>query len=805
MLKNKLLPLLRRAALLLLAWTAIPVLLLAGGEGLLRVSGYGHTTKPFERMSVAGRDYVVVNKAFFCQFMPMWPDSVAYEPYDLVIPVEKDKDVFRVAVLGSSAALGFLNPEYGFWRVLRTALQAQHPGMRFEVYCLGWNGMNSHIMRYMAEASTFLHFDAYTVYMGNNEVKGTLALMYDMNKRFPTYMAVRAYAWFSDLRLTQLLSRGAATIFGRPKNLRSWEADAGYSSVDDPRLLRVYQNYRDNVESICDSAERAGASVVLCTVGANLRTWRPGSDFAPQTPLSGEEQARRDKLFADGAAREEAGSYSDAAALYEQALALDAQSAGPHFRLATCRYALGEYDKAREEFERAHELDLTLIAAGKRVNTVIRETAERRKNEHVILVDTAERLAEHSPHGIPGDEFFTDHVHLTFEGNYELARAVAERMDPLLPPDALDNSAPLPSIEETKAFMGVTAVDLLHLNEASLEHCRFSNPPRPTEYFQGRKAALEAELAGKDREQVAREAFQGALKLNEHDVYVWLGYAELLFSTGKRDEAEALGRELVRRFTAQWRAHFVLARALENNGKTEEALAELRWLSNYYPPCAETYCSLGDMLARQNRPEEALAAYRRSASMKRSNSKPRLGEAGLLISKGQIRKGVNAYLQAMDADFDSFAPFEQMDAALKKAVSPGKRLAAWRKAAHRFGLEKHIPERLGAAAEAAADWDTALEAFRALVQQQNGSARAHAGLGQALLRKGLFPEAEASLRRALELDPAITAARPALVEALCGLGQFSAAREELDRCRAANEAVADGVVQQLSKALGQTP
>jgi tetratricopeptide (TPR) repeat protein len=48
-------------------------------------------------------------------------------------------------------------------------------------------------------------------------------------------------------------------------------------------------------------------------------------------------------------------------------------------------------------------------------------------------VDTAALLATNSAHRIPGEEFFYEHVHLTFPGNYLIARAAAEQIGSLLP------------------------------------------------------------------------------------------------------------------------------------------------------------------------------------------------------------------------------------------------------------------------------------------------------------------------------------------------------------------------------------
>jgi hypothetical protein len=44
-----------------------------------------------------------------------------------------------------------------------------------------------------------------------------------------------------------------------------------------------------------------------------------------------------------------------------------------------------------------------------------------------------ELLSANSPHQIPGEEFFYEHVHLNFQGNYLLARAFAEQIESAWP------------------------------------------------------------------------------------------------------------------------------------------------------------------------------------------------------------------------------------------------------------------------------------------------------------------------------------------------------------------------------------
>ena len=85
------------------------------------------------------------------------------------------------------------------------------------------------------------------------------------------------------------------------------------------------------------------------------------------------------------------------------------------------------------DFELARDYDALDFRADTRINSVIREAASSHAGEGVYLLDAANVLAQRSPDGIPGFNFFYEHVHLNFAGNYLLALEFAEKMKTLLP------------------------------------------------------------------------------------------------------------------------------------------------------------------------------------------------------------------------------------------------------------------------------------------------------------------------------------------------------------------------------------
>lgn len=724
-------PSLRTVVAIIVAWSVVPLIVLAAAEFTLRAIGWGQSTKPFLEAHIDGKDYEVLNMAFMTQFFPMWPDSISYEPYHVVIPKEKPPNTFRVAVFGSSAAFGCLFPELGLPRVLESLLRAQCPGKNIEVHSLAWHGMNSHVMRLLAKAAAPLDFDLFIVYTGNNEVKGTLAVLYDMRSILPTPLLAETYARLSNLRLMQAMVRGIGYFWTPPRNLRRWEADIGYQTMNDPKLQRVLNNYDENLERICETAIDANTAVILSTVAANLRTFRPlSSSLSPC--LDPAATGQWNDLFERGKALEETGDFAGALAAYDSAAHIDASHADLQFRIGTCCYALGECKRAKVCFQTARDQDFSLITATSRTNAVVAAVAQRRAEDGVMLVDAAAKLADASPCGIPGDEFFEDHCHLMFEGTYQIARAIVEELGRVRPEplrDVLRDNSEIPSLEKCEERMAVTPVLLGQQVNSVLTRRNWGEMKTGSyEYFQERKRALEQELSGANPNEVEIEAGKRAVALDPDSFFVRNRYFHALLGMGRGPELEAQANELVARFPYLWYSQNALAAALSFNGKKIEAMAVLEKLCASYPWCPESHMSYGNLLRKLGQLEDAVTAYRRAASLRKVNDLARIAEAETLLQMGDREGAIHAAIQAVYATPDQEPQYERVDRLLQQ--DPVRRAAVWRKVARRHSDIALPRVYLGMALEQSNDPGRAADAYRTALGVDPNSAQAKAGLAR---------------------------------------------------------------------------
>ena len=127
--------------------------------------------------------------------------------------------------------------------------------------------------------------------------------------------------------------------------------------------------------------------------------------------------------------------WEEALKQYEAASRIDDRFAELQFRLGRCLATLGRPVEARDRFGLARDLDVLRFRADSRINAIVREAAAEEECLGVRGVDAEQALANSDPaaNGIVDKDLFYEHVHLTFDGNYLLARAVLEQVEAALP------------------------------------------------------------------------------------------------------------------------------------------------------------------------------------------------------------------------------------------------------------------------------------------------------------------------------------------------------------------------------------
>lgn len=443
-------------------------------------AGFSSAVPMFERQTdAAGAAMWRVSPARQIRLDPRVPD----EP-QRAFPAGSPADAFRIFVIGDSTAAGHpYSTRYAFSTWLERWLRASLPGADLEVVNAALAGYSSRRLALVAEEIARHEPDLLVVYVGHNEwaerqyYEHLLAIPPPLFRLLEWTYRTRTYA------LTARLFEGIAPVREPP-------AVADDASDDARQMFAVIRDrvdgtgypsrrevaYRDllfeqNLRRMAEAMRAAGARVAFLTLGQNLSDWAPGasSHRADLTPAGRE---AFDAHFAAAArlAADPAGC-GTALALWERALAIDAEYALLHYEMARCWHRLGRLDEARGGYLRASDLDRVPHGAPSSYNALIRDLA---REYGAVLVDVAAQLARESGDRLVGDDLFDDFVHPNLRGHQLIGKAAfealreagipvpAERFGPGVPdipdPEALFAQEPLLATQRLESRLFVCLV-----------------------------------------------------------------------------------------------------------------------------------------------------------------------------------------------------------------------------------------------------------------------------------------------------------------------------------------------------------
>jgi tetratricopeptide (TPR) repeat protein len=749
----------------LTALVLVPVLFFTLLEAGLRVGGYGYPTTFFIGPEPDGTS--MSNPRFGWRF---FPPSLARRPVPCFLTT-KPSGAVRIFVLGGSTAQGVPEPSFSFGRILEVMLRDRYPGVRFEVVNAAMTAINSHVALPIARDCAAWQPDLFVVYMGNNEVVGPYGPGTVFQQWSPSLKFIRASIWVKSTRVGQLLGDVIRWFHPRddsPTEWRGMEMFLGNQvAADDPRLASVYDNYRQNLIDICGVARRAGAAVILSTVAVNLKDCPPLAS-RHRSDLSLEELARWESLYQAGVERESSDRWQEAAEQYEAAARIDDRFAELQFRLGRCLAALRRFKEARDRFILARDLDALRFRADTRINATIREVAAEQEASRVCLTDAEQELAKNDPAsgGILGGDLFYEHVHLTFDGNYLLARAILDQVDAALPQLAASRrQGPALTRQQSADALALTPWDeyqlanimaevtsrppfnnqLDHaLREVSarerVEHLRqLASSP---EALQAACRTYEAALAktpddwelhhrfgqlatASGRPEVALDHLQIALKKLSSEPAVHIDFAKAAQKCGRIKEALAHFEKAVELDPGSAMAHHFLALALSSSGRIDEAIPHFQKTLEIDPECARAHYDLGNALSGRGRSDEAIAQFQKALEINPQFADAHNSLGVVLAGRGRTEEAIAHFLKALE-------------------INP------------QFAIAHN---NLGLTLESRGRLDEAIDHFQKALEVDPQSAIVHNNLAKALANRGRIDEAIPHFQKALQIQPDYAEAR----------------------------------------------
>jgi tetratricopeptide (TPR) repeat protein len=444
-------------------------------EGGLRLTGYGRDTAFFIPDEQPG--FVRSNPAYTSLFLPA---SFDLRPINQRVAVQKPAGTVRIVVLGESAAQGIPVPAFGFVPQLRALLRARYPDKDIEVINTGVVAINSHVVYQIARDAARLSPDLFVVYMGNNEVVGPYGPGSAYLSAMPPLWLIRASAWAKSTRTGQWLGAVAARFAGARQPTREWGGMGMFLDHavrgDDPRLETTYANFEANLRDIVRVSKDAGAKTVLCTVVSNLKDCPPFLSLH-RPDLTAAELTEWQAAFAAGKLAWRLEDNDSAQKFLHTALRLDPQYADTHFMIGSLALGQRNMERARLHLLEAQQWDALRFRPAPRLNEIARSVA---RETGLVLQDAALALGSDpaSEGEITGREHMLEHVHPGWEGNYRIARLMAEGAEQAL---GSGSSARGPWLDsaQTAAAIGYTPVESFGLLQRTALITR--EPPFPNQ------------------------------------------------------------------------------------------------------------------------------------------------------------------------------------------------------------------------------------------------------------------------------------------------------------------------------------
>ncbi len=498
---------------------------------------------------------------------------------------DKPKGTYRVFCLGGSTTFGRPYEDgtsFSGW--LRELLPACDPSLRWEVINAGGISYASYRVAVVMEELLEFEPDLFIVYTGHNEFleRRTYgdAIRRARSPLSPVYMALHKTRIMSGLG--HLLRRDKSAPDGTSVLSTEVEArlDKSVGPADyqrsDASTLDIIEHFRFNVERMIDMARSAQADIILITPASNLRSCTP---FKSDNLESLDPTQRRQWLSLVTEAATAEG--DQALALLAKAERIDPRHAGAAFHEGEVLFSMGKYDEARRAFAKSRDEDICPLRAKTDMISIVRDTAARKG---VPLVDFVKILGNRAAHGVPGDDYFIDHVHPTIEGNRLLALSLIQAMTAMgrvTPSGNWDQSAVDMVAEQIESSLDNTKLALALKNQAKVlgwagkakdasrlarQALELDSTDAETHYLIGRGHDLRGE------HEAAADFYRQAINLNPDlpDVHGALGIN--LSSRGQHMASIEFFYKAIKLRPEDWRAYDGMAIALMECDRLDQAL-----------------------------------------------------------------------------------------------------------------------------------------------------------------------------------------------------------------------------------------
>jgi tetratricopeptide (TPR) repeat protein len=371
----------------------------------------------------------------------------------------KEKSTLRFFVLGESTTIGypyFHNGAFHRWLLYR--LMREFPDRQFEIINLSLTAVNSYTVLGFARELVKYHPDAVLIYSGHNEYYGTLGVA--STSRFgSSHAVIKTMILLRRLRIVQLITNlfGGKGLPAEGSNehhgqtlMQSMVAEQRIP-FGSPLYKKGIEQFISNTDETLSLFQKNEIPVFISNLVSNESGIKPFVSIAPDS-------LRYPGFYKNYGAGIEAmknGDQPQSIKYLERANQIFSGHALCNYYLGKLALEEGNFEKAKDHFILAKDLDALRFRAPSEINSAIAQLVTKYKVAH--LVDTRKAYDSISLHHIIGNELMLEHVHPNLSGYAIMSNCFYEAMKAagVIPA----NGEVQVNFEQLKSMMPITAMD----------------------------------------------------------------------------------------------------------------------------------------------------------------------------------------------------------------------------------------------------------------------------------------------------------------------------------------------------------
>lgn len=408
--KNKKVKNAKKERVFFAVYIALLALCVVLAEILLKIIGFGIDTTPFRKVTIDGVTYYRDNTSFINKYYPSSPIKIKTEEKNL-FPAKKQPGSLRGFVLGGSTAQGFpYNSNQSFSAFLQRSLNdgLANNSAHVEVVNMGYSAMSSYYVADVAKKILKYKPDFLLIYAGHNEYYGTIGTMSGRShKSRKMYLALKEFRLFQ--LFDKLINAGNARPGANTLMDRQF-AGAAYEQ-DEKKDAETARNFVDNIKETVALYGKKNIPVIV---------FEPVSNLFDMPPFGGKDDDKLRELIE----RSLAALKNDDEEEIKQCREL-AKNHPDNANLAYLEavYQTREAHDSYYQLIKAKDADVIPFRTRSRLTAELETFCNSSHNRNLFYIPTSRLMRDE---GIaPDNDFFSDHLHFTIEGNRWIALQAA--------------------------------------------------------------------------------------------------------------------------------------------------------------------------------------------------------------------------------------------------------------------------------------------------------------------------------------------------------------------------------------------